>query len=243
MRYLMTFSYDGTNFNGYQKQPKKRTVQNEIEKILSQIYNEKITISASGRTDSGVHAINQYAHFDGNKNINLDKLRNSMNKMLDNDIYIKCITEVNDDFHARFNVVKKEYIYKINIGEYNPIDRNYIYQYCHNLNVNKMKDASKYLEGEHNFKSLTKTTKEIDNYVRNIYTIDFDLDNNILTISFIGNGFLRYMVRNIVGLLISVGEEKIKPVQVKEILDAEDRTKSKKTAPSEGLYLYNVFYV
>lgn len=243
MRYLMTFSYDGANFSGYQKQPKKRTVQDEIEKVLSKIFNEKIVISASGRTDAGVHAICQSAHFDSKKVISLDKLKNSMNKMLDKDIYIKDIKEVDNDFHARFNVVKKEYIYKINIGEYNPIDRNYIYQYCKNLNIDKMKEASLYLKGEHDFKSLTKATKEIDNYVRTIYDIDFSINNDILTIKFIGNGFLRYMVRNIVGLLISVGEEQIEPNDVKKILDAKDRTKSKKTAPSEGLYLYNVFYV
>ena len=134
MRYLMTFSYDGTNYNGYQKQPNKNTIQDNIESNLSKIFNTKITISASGRTDKGVHAINQKAHFDA-KEININKLKNSLNKLINDDIYIKDIKKVDDDFHARFNVLEKEYIYRINLGEYNPLDRNYIYQYNHELNI------------------------------------------------------------------------------------------------------------
>ena len=241
MRYLMTFSYDGSDFYGYQKQPKKRTIQSEIEQVLSKIGNEKITIHASGRTDAKVHANNQKAHFDFKK-IDTNKLKNSMNKMLPNDIYIKDIKEVDKDFHARFNVKKKEYIYKINIGEYNPIEKDYIYQYNKKLNIKNIKTSTKYLKGEHDFKSLTKTNEEIENYIRTIYSIKLSLKKDILTISFIGNGFLRYMVRNIVGLLISVGENEIKPEQIKDILAAKDRRKSKKTAPPEGLYLNNVFY-
>lgn len=241
MRYLMTFSYDGSNFYGYQKQPKKRTIQSEIEQVLSKINNDKVIIHASGRTDAKVHANNQKAHFDIKK-IDSSKLKNSMNKMLPNDIYIKDIKEVKDDFHARFNVKKKEYIYKINLGEYNPIEKDYIYQYCKKLNIKNIKKAIKYLKGEHNFKSLTKTNEEIENYIRTIYNIKLSEKNSILTISFIGNGFLRYMVRNMVGLLISVGENEIKPEDIKVILDAKDRRKSKKTAPPEGLYLNNVFY-
>ncbi len=131
MRYLMTFSYDGTNFYGYQKQKNKRTVQDEIENVLSKINDKKISISASGRTDAGVHAINQKAHFDSSNEYDTDRLKHSMNKMLPDDIYIKNIKLVNDDFHARFNVTRKKYVYKINVGEYNPLDRNYIYQYMY----------------------------------------------------------------------------------------------------------------
>ena len=129
MRYLITFSYDGTNFYGYQKQINKRTVQGEIERVLSKINNEKIVISASGRTDAKVHAINQKAHFDLKKKFDQDKLINSMNKLLPKDIYIKRIEAVPDNFHARFNVKKKTYIYKINTGVYDPLTRNYIFQY------------------------------------------------------------------------------------------------------------------
>ena len=116
MRYFMTFSYDGTNYKGYQKQPKVKTVQGEIEKKLKKINNDKkVDIHASGRTDAHVHALNQKAHFDLDSNIEPENLKKALNSLLPSDIYIKSIVEVNDDFHARFNVTGKEYIYKINM--------------------------------------------------------------------------------------------------------------------------------
>ncbi len=242
MRYLMTFSYDGTSYNGYQKQKNKNTIQDNIEINLSKIFNQNIKISASGRTDAGVHAINQKAHFDIDSEINIDKIKHSLNKMINDDIYIKDIVKVSNDFHARFSVKEKEYIYKINIGEYNPLDRNYIYQYNRNLNIDKMREASSYLIGTHNFKSLTKSNAEKDDYIRTIYSIDFILEEDILTIKFIGTGFLRYMVRNIVGLLIEVGINKRNPKDIESILNALDRQKSGITAPPQGLYLKNVKY-
>jgi len=243
MRYLLTFSYDGTDFYGYQKQPNKRTVQEEIEKILSKIFNDKVVINASGRTDSKVHALNQKAHFDLDKEIDLGKIRHSMNKMLPNDIYIKTIEKVDNDFHARYDVKQKKYIYKINMGEYNPLDRNYIYQYNKSLDVEKIKEGFQYLIGEHNFKTFTKTTEEIKDHNRTIYDIKLEQEDNIITITFVGNGFLRYMVRNMVGTLIAVGEGKIEPIYIKEILEKEDRKEALKTADPEGLYLADVFYI
>lgn len=241
MRYLMTFSYDGTNYNGYQKQPNKNTIQDNIESNLSKIFNTKIMISASGRTDKGVHALNQKAHFDA-KEIDVNKLKNSLNKLINDDIYIKDIKQVDDDFHARFNVIEKEYIYRINLGEYNPLDRNYIYQYNSELDISKMKKASKYFIGTHNFKSLTKASKDIESYERTIYSIKFKKKNNILEITFKGNGFLRYMVRNMVGLLIEIGSNKKEVKSVLSIMEAENRSLSGITAPANGLYLKNVKY-
>ncbi len=242
MRYLITFSYDGTNFNGYQKQLNKRTIQEEIEKVLTKINNYKVLITASGRTDSKVHAINQKAHFDFDKKIQLEKLKNAMNSLLPDDIYIKRIQKVKKDFHARFDVVAKEYEYKINMGKYNPLERNYVYQYNDKLNINLIKEAIKYLEGTHNFKTFTKTTNEQKNYIRTIIKTEVKLKNNILTISFKGTGFLRYMVRNMIGTLICVGEGKIKPVEIKEMLKKQDRKCAPFTARPEGLYLKNVYY-
>ena len=118
MKYFMTFSYDGTNFSGYQKQPKKRTIQKEIEDVLKQINdNKSVTIHSSGRTDAGVHALNQKAHFELDINISPERLIRGMNSLLPLDIYVKNINMVDDDFHARFNAIGKEYIYKINMGE------------------------------------------------------------------------------------------------------------------------------
>ncbi len=242
MRYLMTFSYDGTNYNGYQKQINKNTIQDNIEDNLSKILNKKTTISSSGRTDAKVHGINAKAHFDSETEIDINKLKHSLNKLTNDDIYIKKIEKVPDNFHARFNVIKKEYIYKINIGEYNVFDRNYVYQYNKTLDIKKMKQASKILIGTHNFKSFSKTDGKEKNYIRTIYNIKFKLENDLLEITFIGNGFLRYMVRNMVGTLIEIGTNKKEINQLKEILLSEDRKKAGVTAPPEGLYLKNVKY-
>ena len=242
MRYLINFSYDGTNFYGYQKQIDKRTVQGEIEKVLFKIYNKDISISASGRTDALVHALNQYAHFDLDKNVDINLLKRSLNCLLPADIYVKKINIVENDFHARFNVVAKEYIYKINLGEYNPLKRNYVYQYNKPLNIEKMCLAIQYFKGVHNFKSFTKNNILITDYVREIYDTQVTVDNNELTIYFKGNGFLRYMVRNMVGTLIEIGQDKKNAEDIIKIINCEDRTKAGKIAPANGLYLQNVFY-
>jgi tRNA pseudouridine38-40 synthase len=242
----MTFSYDGTNFNGYQKQPRMRTVQKVMEDALKEINGGKnVSICASGRTDAGVHAINQKAHFEMDKKIICDKLLKGINSLLPDDIYVKKIEEISGDFHARFSAIGKEYIYKINMGEYNPIERNYVYQYNNRLDINEMERGLKYLEGEHNFKSFTKTNDEIVDYVRTISQTSIVRDSkdiNKITITFVGTGFMRYMVRNMVGLLIEIGEGKRKAEEIIEILKHEDRTFAGKTAPACGLYLRNVFY-
>ena len=246
MKFFITFSYDGSSFNGYQKQPSKRTVQGEMEKVLKQINdNKKVDITASGRTDAGVHAINQKAHFSLNIDINTDKLKKALNSLLPKDIYVKQVENVSEEFHARFSAIGKEYIYKINMGEYNPIERNYIYQYNFKLDVVEMERALKYLEGTHNFKTFTKSDEEKDDYVRTISQTSIVRDSkdvNQLTLTFVGTGFLRYMVRNMVGTLIEIGEGKRKSEDIIDMLKKEDRRVAGKTANPEGLYLRNVFY-
>lgn len=246
MKYFMTFSYDGSNFSGYQKQPRERTVQACLENALKEINGGKIvSVCASGRTDAGVHAINQKAHFEIDKKIETGKLLRGINSLLPEDIYVKSIKEVSDDFHARFNAIGKEYIYIINMGEYNPLERNYVYQYGKRLDLSAMERGLKYLEGEHNFKSFTKSTDEIEDYVRKISQTSIVRDSkdmNKIIITFVGTGFLRYMVRNMVGLIIEIGEGKRKPEDIIRILKEEDRTLAGKTAPACGLYLRNVFY-
>ena len=204
-----------------------------------------LCICDSGRTDAGVHAINQKAHFEMDKEINCDKLLKGINSLLPDDVYVKKIEKVNDDFHARFSVIGKEYIYKINMGEYDPIERNYVYQYNKRLDISEMERGLKFLEGEHNFKSFTKTNDEIIDYVRTISQTSIVRDSkdlNKIVITFVGTGFMRYMVRNMVGLLIEIGEGKRNSEEIIEILKHEDRTFAGKTAPACGLYLRNVFY-
>ena len=245
-RYFITFSYDGTNFSGYQKQPRERTIQNELEKALKEINeNKKVEVHASGRTDAKDHALNQKAHFDLDIKITKEKLKKALNSLLPEDIHIKNVEEVSDNFHARYNAKGKEYIYKINMGEYNPLERNYVYQYNNRLDVTGIERAMKYLEGTHNFKSFTKTDEEKDDYVRTLSQTNLirDLkDVNKITLVFVGTGFLRYMVRNMVGTLIEVGEGKRKSEDIITILKEQNRTHAGKTAAPEGLYLKNVFY-
>jgi len=246
MRFFITFSYDGSNYNGYQKQPRVKTIQGEVEKALKQINGGKIvSIHASGRTDAKVHAFNQRAHFDLDTNITCDKLKQGLNSLLPDDIFIKEINEVNDDFHARYNVKAKEYIYKINMGQYNPIEKDYIYQYNKKLDVPEMERALKYLEGTHDFRSFTKVDEEKDDYTRTIVqaVLIRDMrDINKITISLLGTGFLRYMVRNIVGTIVEIGEGKYKSEDIIKILESKDRKAAGLCAPACGLYLKDVFY-
>ena len=166
----------------------------------------------------------------------------ALNSLLDGDIYIKSVEEVDSSFHARFDVKQKEYIYKINLGEYNPINKNYIYQYNKELDIDRMNKAIKAFEGEHNFKSFTKANVETDNFVRTIYNASIQRIGDIIEIHFLGSGFMRYMVRNMVGFLIEIGEGKRSISDVKEVLSKEDRKEAGKTANPEGLYLNKVIY-
>ena len=242
----MTFSYDGSKYSGYQKQPKKKTIQGEIEKALKQINGGKeVSLVASGRTDAGVHAYNQRAHFDMETTIPASKIKQGVNSLIPDDIYVKNIFEVEETFHARFNVKAKEYIYKINMGSYNPIEKDYIYQYSKKLDISEMERALKYLEGTHDFSSFVKIDEEKDNYVRTIVQTSLirEVKNvNQITISILGTGFMRYMVRNIVGMLIEIGEGKHKSEEIIQILKAKDRTKAGICAPACGLYLNDVYY-
>lgn len=245
MRYFMTFSYDGTKYNGYQKQKDVKTIQGELEEKIAIINNSPVNVCASGRTDAHVHALNQKAHFDMEKNIDPDKLKIAINSLLSKDIYIKSIEIVDENFHARYNVKAKEYIYKINMGEFDPIEKDYVYQYNKRLDVVEMERALKYLEGTHSFKSFSKTDAEKDDYTRTIVQASLIRnlkDMNKITISLVGTGFLRYMVRNIVGTLIEIGEGKRKSEDIIDILESENRLKAGKTAHPEGLYLKDVIY-
>lgn len=245
-RYLITFAYDGSGFCGYQKQPKTRTIQSEIENALKKINGGKVvSIHASGRTDALVHAYNQKAHFDMDINIELDHFAKAINALLPNDIFIKEVEVAKSDFDARKNCKAKEYIYKINIGEYNPLERNYVYQFNKQLDLVSIARALKYLEGEHDFSSFTPTSEKRENYVREIKQTNMlrDVKNlNEITFVFLGTGFLKYQVRNMVGTLIEVGENKIKPEEILDIINAKDRTAAGPTANPEGLYLNDVYY-
>lgn len=243
MRFLIKFSYDGSAYSGFQTQKGKETIQEKLEDALTNVNNHKRTyIVATGRTDKGVHALCQYGHADIDVNITEKKLKRALNSNLPDDIHVIDTKIVSDDFHARYNVKEKTYQYKINLGEYNPLERNYVYQYNYSLDINKMKEAIKYFEGKHDFRAFVTDNKEKENCIRTITSTNIEQVQDKLIITFTGNGFLRYQVRNMVGILLRVGENKLSPKDVDKILESKDRTKSGKTAPSEGLYLTNIVY-
>ncbi len=243
MRYRIKFSYDGSAYSGFQTQKGKETIQEKLEEALTKINNSKKTsITATGRTDKGVHALAQYGHTDIDVNITENKLKRALNSNLPKDIHVIETKIVDDDFHARYQVKSKTYKYIINTGEYNPLERNYVYQYNYLLNIEEMKKAIEYFKGQHDFRAFVTNNKEKENCVRTINKVEIAKKKEKIIIIFQGDGFLRYQVRNMVGILLRVGQEKIPPEAVKKILESKDRTKSGKTAPAEGLYLVDVEY-
>lgn len=241
-RYLIDFSYSGANFSGYQKQPGKRTVQDEIEKVLSSINNNSVKLTSSGRTDALVNAIHQKAHFDLDKKIGAYKLNGALNSYLPDDIYVNSVTKVDNLFHARYMVKSKTYEYLINTGDYNPLLRTHVYQYCKPLNIRKMKKAVKYFIGKHDFTTFVSAEDKKEDKVREIYDASVDEKDGIIKITFKGSGFLKYQVRNMVGTLIKVGEEKVLPDIILSLLEKKDRKCAFLCAPAQGLTLTDVKY-
>lgn len=243
MRYLIHFSYDGTNFSGYQKQPNLRCVESELEKALYSINNHKETkVVGAGRTDRGVHANDQCAHFDLDVNITLYKLKCALNSLLPDDIHVFEVEHVDDLFHARFNSKRKTYKYIINCGEYNPIERNYVYQYGKKLNVNLMKEEIKSFLGVHDFKAFVSKDDINVSYEREIYDVYIKEEDDKVYIFFTGNGFMKYQVRNMVGVLLKVGNGKLEPQIVNKIFDDINMSKVITTMKREGLYLDKIEY-
>lgn len=242
MRYFIRFSYDGSCFSGFQRQNGLRTVQGEIENALFKLNGAPVNIHASGRTDKGVHAKGQCAHFDLDMNITEYNLRKYLNNALNGEIYINELSTISEFFHARYDVIRKTYCYYINMGDFNPVSRNYVCQWCKRLDVELMRDASSYLVGVHDFRSFCTDSSEIENSVRTIYDIDFSVRGRVLKITFVGNGFLRKMVRNIVAILLEIGDGKREPIYMKEVLDKRSRDGNLKCAFPGGLYLEKVEY-
>jgi tRNA pseudouridine38-40 synthase len=243
-RYKCTVSYDGTYFSGYQVQPNKRTVQSELERALQKIHKgEAVKVTASGRTDAGVHANGQVIHFDSSLAIPEARWIIAINSLLPDDVSILSVEKVHETFHARFDTVAKEYHYHLLLSsKRDPFLRHYAYRYTYPLNVEAMKEASRYLLGTHDFTSFCSAKTEVEDKVRTIHEINFSIEKEQLLIRFNGNGFLYNMVRILVGTLLEVGSGDRKPEEIIEILEKKDRQFAGKTAPAHGLYLWKVFY-
>lgn len=234
-------SYDGSQFFGFQIQPNFRTVQGVIQEALKKITQEEITIHASGRTDAHVHAVGQVFHFDTNKDLPEKQWKRALNHFMPTDIHIQDTWLVDESFHSRYSASWKEYRYYLNMGEYDPIQANYIAQIGRPLDIEKMRDGAKIMIGCHNYASFCAQDPYGNTY-RTIYRINIDVKENIVSFQFIGDGFRRYMVRYLVGALIRIGLHKWTIEEVKAMIDSGGKIKCLHKAKAEGLYLYQVGY-
>ncbi len=231
-------AYDGSTFSGYQKQPTAITVQGELEKALSSTLHEKIIIYGSGRTDKGVHAYNQVIHFDTTSTIPRDKMRMVVSKHLTKAIQIKESSDVHETFHSRFDILSKEYVYHINLDSYDIVKRNQEW-YPGVFDLSLFKKELLTLVGEHDFLAFTKTTDKTT--IRTILDIRFETQGNVLLIYIKGNGFLRYMIRNMIGYAMNIAQNKSN-FTLLEIIDKLDNSLINDIAPAGGLYMNEVKY-
>lgn len=242
MRYLAKVTYDGTNFVGWQIQKEGRTVEEEIEKVLSRILNTETRIFGSGRTDAKVHALNQTFHFDSKEITDIGKFVYSLNSLLPEDINVNSIELVDDEFNARLSAKSKTYRYILNMGKYDVFNRYYVNQFLQKLDVTKIEEAAKLFIGEHNFQNFTSKEEDEKGFVRIINSLEVKVVYDTLIFTFNGNGFMRYMVRMIVGTLIEIGLGRIDINYVKESINSSNRKTVPYKAAPQGLYLVEVNY-
>ena len=240
MRYLARVSYDGSKFHGFQRLNDGSGVQNEIERVLKKLFHREIEIKGAGRTDAGVHALDQCFHFDLDVDISLDKLQYALNKHLSRYIYVHSIDCVSSLFHARYDVKEKTYLYKIYIGEKNPFIVDYACAISKKMDLKKMIECSKLFVGEHNYKNFV--SGERDNYNSVVHNVIIRKEDDYIFLEFIGHSFYRYMVRSMVGAIIQVGLGNVLILDVEMALNHPEITKTFLVAPPEGLYLTNISY-
>ena len=239
----LTIEYDGKDFNGWQKQPNKLNIQGTIEKAIESIVGHEVKLTASGRTDAGVHALGQVANFKTNSQIPIEKFAIAINSRLKKSIVIKHAEEAEERFHSRLNCKEKTYRYIINNSKQGTaIYRNLEYHISNNLDIKKMQEAAKFFEGEHDFKAFKASGTSSKNSVRIIYKAEVYTKENRIFIELTGSGFLYNMVRIISGTLVEVGLGKIDPQVIPEIIASGKRENAGKTLPAHGLYLVSVSY-
>ena len=249
MRLLAVTSYKGTNYAGWQKQPNALTIEEEIEKALSQFFNKEINIYGAGRTDAGVHAYGQTFHFDVEVDeLDIDRLIYSLNKMLPEDIKINDMEEVEDSFHARYSAKGKFYSYTLCTESKDPFWYDKAYMFPNKeFDVEVFKDALSRFEGKHNFKNFTSKEEDQDNFVREIFEIEVVTSNNnespLMYVLLHGNGFMRYMIRYIIGYALDVACGRYTPESIDDLLDDNsERNIVSSKAPACGLALVAVDY-
>lgn len=244
MKYLLTISYDGRNYCGYQKQKNGVSVQEKLTEAASSLFGEGTKITGCSRTDSGVHAVAFKAMLESeNAVINPEKLPRAMNAHLPSDISVRDASEADADFHPRYSVREKEYRYVIcNASTRDPFTSGRAYFLPKKIDAVVMNEAAQLFVGTHDFRAFMASGSKIEDTVREIYSCSVIREGDTVTVSVRGNGFLYNMVRIIVGTLISVSEGKISKDEIAKIIESKDRKNAGPTAPAEGLYLYDVKY-
>ncbi len=239
MNYMMEISYDGSKFFGFQRLNENISVQKVLEDALSKINKKPVMVKGAGRTDRGVHAYGQCVTFKLDIDISEYGLKSAINSIVKPYIYVKKVLMVGEDFHARFSVQKKRYVYKINLGEYDAVMADYVYNPEYPLDIDKMKEVAKLYLGVHDFHNFVSGVRKDSTCI--IYDVTFKQDKDILNIIFEGKSFYRYMVRNLVGAMIDVARGKDDISLVKKRLESKEKINGY-TAPSCGLYLDKIEY-
>jgi len=242
-RYLLNISYDGTLFHGWQTQSNVRTVQQTIEKSVSEIQKRALNVVGAGRTDSSVHALNQFAHVDLDLNMSTNQLLKAINSRLPRDIRIKSVSRVNSNFHARYSAIERSYMY-IFSDKYDLFSRFYkSYIFRKNFDIEIMRKCLDFLIGKHDFKSLSKFNPDNKDQICEVFHIDLVKKDDDFIFSVSANRFLHNMVRRIIGTIINISYFKEDPMILEEIIERKNPShKLIFTAPPNGLYLYNVKY-
>ncbi len=240
MRYFIKISYDGSKFYGFQRLKGHPTIQGRLEEMLSIIDKGPVVVKGAGRTDRGVHAHGQGVHFDLHHDIPVDRLKKVLNKMISPYIHVIDCKQVSNDFHARFSVLEKEYIYRIYLGNFDPFLYDYTLEYGYPLHLSSLKKVGKLLEGKHYFDNFVSGERE--QCAATITKVHIKRVNREVWIIFRGKGFYRYMVRNMVGAMLDYNEGKCDLLDIQNMLNQPTIKKQLRTAPATGLYLENVYY-
>lgn len=239
----ITIQYDGTNYHGWQIQPNGRTVQSELTRVLSMLDQRYVIVNGAGRTDAGVHAMGQVASFLLERPFDPDQLRDAINGNLDRDIRVLDVEFVADSFNARFSARLKTYHYRVSTAAVvSPFAYRYVYHHRWPLDAEQMRQGAASLIGEHDFSAFTVMHSDIKDRVRRLEQLDVEDDEAGISIIVASSGFLRYMVRAIVGTLIEVGRGRRSAASVADVLESRNRSNAGWTAPAAGLTLVRVDY-
>ena len=242
--YKLTISYDGSRYQGWQRQATTdNTIQFVLEWSIGKLVGYRVQVDGSGRTDAGVHARGQVANFHTDSEMKCWEMKYYLNRYLPQDIAVLYVADVPERFHSRLNAKSKRYIYRVSIGDVPCVfDRKYTWYCFDRLDVGLMKKAAAFMVGEHDFKGFSSVKKTNKSTVRTVSRIDFEVKDREIDFIFEGDGFLYNMVRIMAGTLIEVGTGDREPEEVKEVFRTKNREKAGMTLPPQGLFLDEVFY-